>query len=136
LGIKTGAAVLWFGPQNHRDDFLVWASKPSGRRFVDSHLKTAEQRKTMWGHVSTSGGLLHAKQVELGFPSFALKLVEERQRVVHVASSWRSRGSEAKDDQFNVVECGVVEVGPSYPLLDAIFLLVHMGILVFYFHYK
>jgi hypothetical protein len=70
--------------------------------------------------VSTSGGLLHVKQVGLGFPSFALKLVKERQRVVHVASSWRSRGSEAKDDQFNVVECGVVEVGPNYPLLDAI----------------
>jgi hypothetical protein len=51
FGLKTTAMVSWFGlqnqglrfgelgPQNHRDDFLVWASKPSGRRFVGLCLK-------------------------------------------------------------------------------------------------
>jgi hypothetical protein len=52
--------------------------------------------------------------------------------VMHMASSWRSRGSEAKDGRFNGVGCIAVEVEPNYPLLDVIFLLVHMGILVFW----
>jgi hypothetical protein len=50
------------------------------------------------------------KQVRIGFPSFASKLTEERQRVVHVASSWRSRQSEAKGGWFDGVGCGAVEV--------------------------
>jgi hypothetical protein len=53
-----------------------------------------------------------------------------------MASSQRSRGSEAKDDQFDGVRCSAVDVGPNYPSLDVIFLLVHRGILVFCFHYK
>jgi hypothetical protein len=56
--------------------------------------------------------------------------------VVHMASSWRSCGSEAKDDQFNGVGCGTMEVRPNYPSLDVIFLLAHRGIIVFCFHYK
>jgi hypothetical protein len=76
------------------------------------------------------------KQVGLGFPSFASKLAEERRQVVHVASSWRSRGSEAKDDRFDDIGCGAVKVEPNYPSLDVIFLLAHMSILVFYFCYK
>jgi hypothetical protein len=40
------------------------------------------------------------KLVGLGFPIFASKLIEKRWRVVHVASSWRSRGSEVRDGQF------------------------------------
>jgi hypothetical protein len=30
---KPAATVWWFGPQNHCDNFLLWASKPSGLRF-------------------------------------------------------------------------------------------------------
>jgi hypothetical protein len=45
--------------------------------------------------------------------------------VVHVASSQRSRESEAKDGRFNGVECGIVEVRPNYPSLVVIFLLAH-----------
>jgi hypothetical protein len=32
--------VSQFGPQNHRDGFLVWASKPSGLRFVGCTTKS------------------------------------------------------------------------------------------------
>jgi hypothetical protein len=53
--------------------------------------------------------------------------------VVHVASSWRSKGCEAKDGRFDGVGCGAVEVRPNYPALDVIFLLAHRGILVFSF---
>jgi hypothetical protein len=76
------------------------------------------------------------KQVGLGFLSFASKLAKDRWQVVHVASSQRSHGSEAKDGRFDGVRCGVVEVRPNYPSLDVIFLLAHRGILVFCFQYK
>jgi hypothetical protein len=65
------------------------------------------------------------KQVRLGFPSFASKLVKEQQRVVHVASSRSSCGSETKDGQFDGVGYGAVKIRPNYPSLDVIFLLAH-----------
>jgi hypothetical protein len=51
--------------------------------------------------------------------------------VVHMASSRRSYGSEAKDGRFDGVGCGIVEVRSNYPSLDVIFL-DYMGILVFW----
>jgi hypothetical protein len=48
------------------------------------------------------------KEVSLGFSSFISKLVEERRLMVHVASSRRSHGSEAKDDRFDGVGCHAV----------------------------
>jgi hypothetical protein len=48
--------------------------------------------------------------------------------VVHVASSSRSRGSEAEDGRFNGVECGIVEVRQKYPSLAVIFFSVCRGI--------
>jgi hypothetical protein len=71
------------------------------------------------------------KQVRLGFSNFDSKLVKERRQVVHMTSSQRSRENEAKDGQFNDVECDVVEVGPNYHSLVVIFLLAHRSILVF-----
>jgi hypothetical protein len=68
--------------------------------------------------------------------SFCLKTGEERRRVVHVTSSQRLRGSEAKDGRFNGVGCGTVKVGPNYLSLYVIFFLAHWGILVFCFRYK
>jgi hypothetical protein len=56
--------------------------------------------------------------------------------VVHVESSRRSRGCEAKGGRSDGVGCGAVEVGPNYPSLDIIFLLAHMGILIFSFPIK
>jgi hypothetical protein len=41
------------------------------------------------GHASRSSGLLHRKVSQDRFFQFASKLTEERQRVVHVASSRR-----------------------------------------------
>jgi hypothetical protein len=73
------------------------------------------------------------KRDGLEFPSFDSKLAKERQRVVHVASSRRSCGCEAKDCRFDGVGCGAVEVGPNYPSLDVIFFFAHRGILVFSF---
>jgi hypothetical protein len=52
--------------------------------------------------------------------------------MVHVASSQRSRGREAKDGQFNGVRCVAVEVGPNYPSVVVVFILAHKGIQVFF----
>jgi hypothetical protein len=49
------------------------------------------------------------KQVVLGFPSLALRLVEAQLRVVHVTSSQRLRRDEAQDRRVNAMGC----VGPS-----------------------
>jgi hypothetical protein len=83
--------------------------------------------------VSTSGGLLHHEASWVRVSSFTSKLAEERQQVVHVALSWRSHGSEAKDGRFDGVRCNALEVGSNYASLDIIFFLAHRGILVFCF---
>jgi hypothetical protein len=48
---------------------------------------------------------------------------------VHVASSLRSHGREAKDGGIG---CSAVEVGPNYPSV-VVFISTHRGILVFCF---
>jgi hypothetical protein len=55
---------------------------------------------------------------------------------MRMASSWRSRGSEAKDDLFIGIRCGVAKVRPNYHSLAVIFLLAHRSILAFCFRYK
>jgi hypothetical protein len=56
--------------------------------------------------------------------------------VVHVASSWRSSGSEAKDSRFHGVGYDAVELRPKYPPLAVISFSAHRGILVFWLDYK
>jgi hypothetical protein len=43
LKTKTGGLVIW--ALKSFNGFLVWASKPSGRRFVGLRLKTDERMK-------------------------------------------------------------------------------------------
>jgi hypothetical protein len=40
---KSAALVWWFEAQNHRDGFLVWASKPSRLQFVGYATKLTEE---------------------------------------------------------------------------------------------
>jgi hypothetical protein len=56
--------------------------------------------------------------------------------MVHVISSWQSRGSEAEDGRLDGVGCGTVEVRPKYPSLAIIFFSTPRGILVFCWTYK
>jgi hypothetical protein len=42
LGLKTGSSGLVIWPQNHRDGFLVWASKPTRLWFVGCATKLME----------------------------------------------------------------------------------------------
>jgi hypothetical protein len=115
FGPQLVLTVSWFGPQNHRDDFLVWVSKPSARRFVGLLRKIDERMKTVWGHVSTSGGLLYRKVSRARVFSFASKLVKERRRVVHTTSLQRSRESEAKDGRFDGSGCSTTKIRQKYP---------------------
>jgi hypothetical protein len=120
LSLKLTVMVSWFGSQNQVEGgLLVCVSKPMSG----------------WGPCEDGrrdpAACFIAKEVGLEFPNFASKLAKERQRVVHVASSRRSRGSEVKDGWFDGVGCGAVEVGPNYPSIYLIFILAHRGILVF-----
>jgi hypothetical protein len=86
LGLKITAVVSWFGPQNHVEGGLsVCTSKLMNgwRRCEDMHRHPVARFIT--------------KQVGLRFPSFTLKLAEERWQVMHMASSrtwkWSKRRS-------------------------------------------
>jgi hypothetical protein len=137
FSLKTSGDSLWVvWPQNHCDGSLVWASKPIGMRFIGCASKSMSGWRWCEDTRRHPVACFIVKQVGLGFPSFASKLVKERLRVVHVASSWRSCGGEAKDGRLDGIECGAAEVGPNYHSLDVIFLLAYMGILVFCFRYK
>jgi hypothetical protein len=76
--------VSWFGPQNQAGDGLSVAPR---NRWEEDGV----------GHASRSSGLLHLEASRSRVSQFASKLVEERQRVVHMASSWRSHEDEVKD---------------------------------------
>jgi hypothetical protein len=53
--------------------------------------------------------------------------------MVHVASSWMSHGSKAKDGRFDGIGCDAAKVEPNYRSLVIIFFLAHRGILVFWY---
>jgi hypothetical protein len=50
------------------------------------------------GHVLRSSGLLYVESSHVRVFSLASRLVKMRQRVVHVAPSWRLRQSQSKTD--------------------------------------
>jgi hypothetical protein len=131
---KLRLMVWWFRPQKHCADFLFWASKLRGGGFSVCASKLMSGWR--WCEVMCQHPVacFITKQVRLGFHNFVPKLAVERWRMVHVASSRRSRGREAKDSRFDSIGCGAVEVRPSYPSVVVAFILPHMGILVFCFH--
>jgi hypothetical protein len=54
---KPAVTICCFEPQNHRNSFLVWASKQSGLRFIGYATKPTEVEDSM-GHASRSSSLL------------------------------------------------------------------------------
>jgi hypothetical protein len=67
------------------------------------------------------------KQVEIGFPSLALRLAEARQWMVHVAPSWRSCEDQIEDGWVDMMGC----VGSCYPYFVIFIVLGYRNILVF-----
>jgi hypothetical protein len=58
LGLKIGSYGLLIWAQNHRDGFLVYASKSSRLQFISRTTKLTEDVDGT-RHVSRSSGLLH-----------------------------------------------------------------------------
>jgi hypothetical protein len=68
---KSAATVWWFGPQNHRGGFLVWASKPS--RLCLSVASQNQREGDGVGHMSRSSGLLHVEVSRASISQSGLK---------------------------------------------------------------
>jgi hypothetical protein len=78
------------------------------------------------GHVSRSSGLLHVKASQAMVSQFALKLADERRRVVHVTSSRRLREDKVKNGRIDAMSC----IGLFYPYFTVFIVLCPMSILV------
>jgi hypothetical protein len=117
LASKSRSAVSHFGPQNRQLRFGDLAHKITAmvswfapQNQVGYGLSVAPQNwqedEDNVGHTLRSGDLLHLEASQA-----SLKTGAGAVRMVHVASSWRLRGSEAEDGRFDGIECGAVEVG-------------------------
>jgi hypothetical protein len=58
--LKPAVTIWWFGLQNHRDGFLVCASKPNRLQFITYATKPMKGCDGI-GHASRSSGLLHVE---------------------------------------------------------------------------
>jgi hypothetical protein len=79
------------------------------------------------GHASRSSSLLQLEASRARVSQFASKLVEERRRVVHVASSQRSCEDEAEDRWVEAMICN----GLFYHNFAIFVVLGRRGIVVF-----
>jgi hypothetical protein len=121
LGIKTDSFGL-----------VIWDSK-SSRRIFGLGIKTKQASICRLRHKIDGGWLVRgmrrdlaacfvSKQVWLGFPSLARRLVETRRRVVHVASSQRLCRRQVEDGRVNAMGY----IGPCYPTF-AVFNVLGIG---------
>jgi hypothetical protein len=120
-GGRVMLCAVWFWLQNHRDSFLVWASKPIELRFIGYVTKPTEENMHR-----DRAACFAWKQVVLGFPSLTSRLVEAWLRVVHVISLWRSCEVEAKDGWVDAM--GYIR--PFYPKITVFIILCPKDILV------
>jgi hypothetical protein len=117
LAHKITTTVSWFGPQNQVGFGLSVA--PQNRREDEDGVR----------HTSRSSGLLYQEASWARVSQFASKLAEERWRVVHVASSWRSQGDKDDDGRVDAMDC----IKLLYPNFVLFFVLGHKGSLVISF---
>jgi hypothetical protein len=81
------------------------------------------------GHTSRSSGLLHLEASRARVSQCSLKTGRAMVRMVHVASSRRSCGDEAKDGQVDAMSC----IGHFYPNFAIFIVLGHKGTLLISF---
>jgi hypothetical protein len=79
------------------------------------------------GHASRSSGLLHLEANRARVSQSSLKTGGGAARMLHMISSWWSRGSEAKDGRVDAT--GYIEL--FYPYFVIFIVLCYKGILVF-----
>jgi hypothetical protein len=114
LDLKITVTVSCFGPQNQTDDGL-WIA-PQNQWEEDGA-----------GHAPRSSGLLRREESWARVSMLALKLAEERRRVMHVASSWRSHEDKVEDGRVNATGF----IGLFYPNFAIFVVLGPRDILVF-----
>jgi hypothetical protein len=116
---KITAMVSWFGTQNQVGYGL---SVVPQNRWEDGDSV---------GHVSRSSSLLRLDTSRARVSQSSLNTGGDAAQMVHVTSSRKLHGSEAKDDRSDGVGCSAVEVGQKYHSLVVISFLACRGILVF-----
>jgi hypothetical protein len=114
LGSKIIATVSWFGPQNQDGNGL--SVVPQNRRDKDGP-----------GHTLRSSYLLHREVSRVRIFQSTSKLTEERQRVVLMATPWRSHEDEVKDRCVDAMDY----IRLLYPNSTVFIVLGLRGILVF-----
>jgi hypothetical protein len=146
----TRIACFLIEPQNQARQFLslsfktsssgliIWTSKLP-RWFLSLGIKTKRAsvcrlRHKIDGERSTQdthrdvASCFNWKHVGVGFLILTSRLVEARLCVVHVASSWRSRGVKTENGRVDVMG----HVGPFYSKIIIFYVLCHICNLVFY----
>jgi hypothetical protein len=118
--------VFRFRHQNHRDGFLVWASKPIVLRFVSCASKSTEDEDGV-GHASRSSSLLHVEASQARVFRSGLKTSGGAMEVVHVAPSQRSRKNQVEDGHVDAMG----HVGLCYPCFIVFFVFCRRGNLIF-----
>jgi hypothetical protein len=87
LGLKTSSCGLVIWPTKSMRRFLALGLKTKWAMVYRLHHKTDGRMKTAQETCRDLVACFAWKQVRLGFPGFASKLVKVQRRVVHVASS-------------------------------------------------
>jgi hypothetical protein len=97
LGLKTKVDGLVIWASKSLRQFLGFGLKTKWVKFVSLCLKTDESMKTVWGHASTSSGLLHREASRARVFQFCLKtgggatVGGARGIIVDVAWKWSER---------------------------------------------
>jgi hypothetical protein len=120
LAHKIIVTVSWFGPQYHVGYGLLIA--PQNRWEDEDGV----------GHTSRSSYLLRLEPSWARVSQSSLKTSRGVVQMVHVASSWRSRGDEAKDRLVDAMDY----IGLFYPNFAVFVVLGHKGSLVTSFSYN
>jgi hypothetical protein len=81
------------------------------------------------GHASRSSGNLRLEVSRVGVSQFKPKTSRGAAQIMHVASSWRSRGDEAEDGWVDAMSC----IGLFYPNFAIFIVLGNKGSLVISF---
>jgi hypothetical protein len=100
---KLASTVWWFGPQNHDDGFLVWTSNQAGYGLLVAPQNQWEEEDDT-GCALRSSGLFRLEACWARVFQSSLKTSGGTTRMVHVTSSWRSRGVEAENGQVHTMD--------------------------------
>jgi hypothetical protein len=122
---------LWFGDSAHKINVMFSSFRSQNQ--VGNGLSVAPQNRQEdedgAGHASRSSGWLHLEVSQTRLSQSSLKTSGGAVRMMHMASSWRSRGDEAKDERVDATGC----IRLFYPNFAIFIVLGHKGSLAISF---